>query len=72
MTRKRNNQPVRLVLVGNGSDAPFIGVHEVPGRLQELFRYPGETADAFSYRALHHVTGTGTVVARLIYQTPIH
>ena len=68
MTRKNQiNQPVHLQLLGNGSAAPFIGVHAVPGRLPELLRYPGESSQAFSNRALHHVTGTGAIWARLMY-----
>ena len=68
MTRKnQRNHPVHLQLLGDGSTAPFIGVHAVPGRLPELLRYPGESAQAFSNRALHHATGTGAFCARLMY-----
>ena len=68
MTRKvQINQPVHLQLLGNGSAAPFIGVHAVPGRLPEMLRYPGESAQAFCNRVLHHVTGTGAVWAMLMY-----
>ena len=60
-------QPVHLQLIGNGSADPFIGVHAVPGRLPQLLRYPGESAQAFCNRALHHVTGTGALWAMLMY-----
>lgn len=63
----KTNQPVHLHLLGNGSPAPFIGVHAVPGRLPELLRYPGESAPAFCKRALHFVSGTGAIWARLMY-----
>lgn len=58
---------VALVLIGDGSGRPFIGVHEVPGRLPQLLRYPGESAQAFSQRALHAVQGRGALWARLMY-----
>jgi hypothetical protein len=66
---KRHVTPkgVHLQLIGNGSPDKFIGVHAVPGRLPELLRYPGETAQAFCARALHAVTGTGAFVAMLMY-----
>lgn len=60
-------QSLHLQLLGNGTKDPFIGVHEVPGRLPALLRYPGESAHAFSTRALHHATGTGSIWARLMY-----
>ena len=59
---------VHLELLGDGSARPFIGVHAVPNRLPELLRYPGEIAQAFAARALHHVTGSGALWARLMYQ----
>jgi hypothetical protein len=59
---------VSLVLLGDGSGRPFIGVHEVPGRLPEMLRYPGESAQAFSTRALHAVQGRGALWARLMYR----
>ncbi len=70
MTRKsKARQSVHLQLLGNGSDAPFIGVYEVPGRLPKLLRYPGESAQAFCHRALHLATGTGAIVAMLMYES---
>lgn len=67
MAKLDNKSPVHLQLLGNGSAAPFIGVHAVPGRLPELLRYPDESAQAFSNRVLHHVIGTGAVLAWLMY-----
>ncbi len=67
MTKFDNKQPVHLQLIGNGSSAPFIGVHAVPGRLPEMLRYPSESPQAFSNRVLHHVTGTGAIWAMLMY-----
>lgn len=64
---KGNRKSVHLQLLGNGSALPFIGVHAVPNRLPELLRYPGESAEAFSVRALHHVTGPGALWAKLMY-----
>ena len=32
---------VHLMLMGDGSNRPFIGVHAVSNRLPELMRYPG-------------------------------
>jgi hypothetical protein len=60
-------EPVHLQLLGNGSDQPFIGVYAVPGRLPEVLRYPGESALAFSQRALHYVQGPGALWAKLMY-----
>lgn len=69
MSRPRQTKPaVHLQLLGNGSPDPFIGVHAVPGRLPQLLRYPGESAQAFCTRALHHVTGTGALWAMLMYE----
>ena len=65
--KNQTNQPVHLQLIGNGSTDPFIGVHAVPGRLPELLRYPGESSQAFASRVLHHVTGTGSLWAMLMY-----
>lgn len=67
MAKLDNKSPVHLQLLGNGSPAPFIGVHAVPGRLPELLRYPGESAQAFCNRALHHATGSGAILAMLMY-----
>lgn len=63
----KTKQPVHLQLLGNGSADSFIGVYEVPGRLPQLLRYPGESAKAFCNRALHHATGTGAFYAVLMY-----
>jgi hypothetical protein len=46
---------------------PFIGVHAVPGRLPQLLRFPGESVQAFTQRALHHVDGDGHLMAILMY-----
>jgi hypothetical protein len=67
MAKNDNKQPVRLQLLGNHSNDPFVGVHEVPGRLPAMLRLPGESAHAFCARVLHSVTGTGSVVAFLMY-----
>lgn len=64
---KHTPKPVHLVLVGNGKREPFVGVYEVAGRLPELLRYPGESPDAFTLRALHLVQGEGPLWARLMY-----
>ncbi len=63
----RKSPPVHLQLLGNGSNEPFIGVHAVPGRLPELLRYPGESARAFCHRVLHQVSGSGALMAMLMY-----
>ena len=63
---------VHLELLGDGSARPFIGVHAVPNRLPEMLRYPGESAQAFAARALHHVTGVGALWAKLIYAADTH
>jgi hypothetical protein len=66
--RNKPGQPVSLQLIGNGTANPFIGVHEVPGRLPTMLRYPGEPTQAFMHRVLHQVRGTGKVVAMLMYR----
>ena len=63
----RANTPAHLQLIGNGSTDQFIGVHAVPGRLPALLRLPGESAQAFCTRALHHLDGEGACWARLMY-----
>ena len=63
----RSSDRVHLILMGDGSVRPFIGVHGVPGRMPQLLRLPGETADAFTTRALHAVTGTDALWAALMY-----
>lgn len=61
------NEPVHLLLVGNGRGEPSVGVAEVPGRLPTLWRFPGASPEAFTARALHLVHGAGPLHARLIY-----
>ena len=58
---------MHLILMGDGSPSRWLGVKAVPGRLPRLLRYPGESAEAFCNRALHHVEGSGVVIAPLIY-----
>jgi hypothetical protein len=65
--RAKPVKPVRLILLGDGSLRPFIGVHAIPNHLPELLRYPGESAQAFSHRVLHAVTGSGVVRGMLMY-----
>ena len=65
--KDRASTPAHLRLLGNGTSEPFIGVHEVPGRLPVMLRYPGESAEAFSKRALHQLDGEGACWARLMY-----
>jgi hypothetical protein len=71
-TKKLNQQPVHLQLLGNGSGQPFIGVHAVPSRLPEMLRYPGESQQAFASRVLHQVSGTGAIYAMLMYASEQH
>ena len=68
-TKTRASTPAHLELIGNGSPDPFIGVHAVPGRLPALLRLPGESAQAFCKRALHHLDGEGACWARLMYRS---
>lgn len=65
--RAKPDKPVRLILLGDGSQRPFIGVHAIPNHLPEMLRYPGESAQAFSHRVLHAVTGSGVVRGMLMY-----
>lgn len=67
MATKNKDRAAHLQLIGNGSTDRFIGVHAVPGRLPTLLRLPGESAQAFCTRALHHLVGDGACWARLMY-----
>ena len=68
-TTGRANTPAHLQLIGNGTSEPFIGVHEVPGRLPAMLRYPGESEAAFCKRALHQLDGEGACWAKLMYRS---
>ena len=72
MTRRHQPQRVHLELIGNGTNESFVGVHEVPGRLSRLLRYPSESPQAFTQRALHNVTGDGALWAKLMYASDYH
>lgn len=65
--KDRASTPTLLQMIGNGTSEPFVGVHEVPGRLPAMLRYPGESEEAFSRRALHQLDGEGACWARLMY-----
>lgn len=67
--KDRASTPAHLRLLGNGTSEPFVGVHEVPGRLPAMLRYPGESEAAFSIRALHQLDGEGACWAKLMYRS---
>jgi len=65
--RAKPVKPLRLILLGDGTNRPFIGVHAITNHLPEMLRYPGESAQAFSHRVLHAVTGSGVIRGMLMY-----
>lgn len=54
---------VELMLMNIAADSQIFGLREVPNRMPEVRRLPGESLQALLARALHLVTGTGLVVA---------
>ncbi len=65
--RAKPVKPVHLILMGDGSQRPFIGAHAICNHLPQMLRYPGESAQAFSHRVLHAVTGSGVIRGMLMY-----
>lgn len=68
MSRLDRRGPLRLVLQARRGAGDPIGVRAAPPYLPDaLWRWPGESPEAFYRRVVQAAVGSGVVVAPLVY-----